>query len=102
MKKPARLLIEQASSSFPENSRPGSRRQKQPPFMQHFLKRLPDLHGQSLVSVPGVDLAGAVPAIKGGKSDKDRNVHSRNDWRRWPRRRGHYVNIPMRNGCEIC
>src|SRR5262249_56507430 len=41
-----------------------------------------------LVTLPDVDLAGAVLAIKPGNGDKDRNVHSRNDWRRWPRRRG--------------
>jgi hypothetical protein len=32
--------------SFPKSSRPDSHRQKQPVFMQHFLKRLPDPHGQ--------------------------------------------------------
>jgi hypothetical protein len=54
------------------------------------------------VTVPDIDLAGAVLAILRGKGDNDRNVHSGNDWRLWPRRRGHYVNIPMRNDCEIC
>jgi hypothetical protein len=43
-----------------------------------------------LVTMPDVDLTGAVPPIKRGKGDKDRNVHSRNDRRRWPRRRGYH------------
>jgi hypothetical protein len=33
-------------SSFPKNSGPDSRRQKQLDFRQHFLKRLPEPHGQ--------------------------------------------------------
>jgi hypothetical protein len=43
-----------------------------------------------LVTVPDVDLPGTVLAIKRGKGDKDRTVHSRNDRRRWPRRRRYY------------
>jgi hypothetical protein len=40
-------LIDRAGPfSFPKSSGHGSRRQKQPAFKQHFLKRLPDPHGQ--------------------------------------------------------
>jgi hypothetical protein len=40
------MQIEQARSSFAKSSGSGLRRQKQPFFMQCFLKRFPDPHGQ--------------------------------------------------------
>jgi hypothetical protein len=36
----------QGQWSFSKSSGPDSHRQKQPVFMQHLLKRFPDLHGQ--------------------------------------------------------
>jgi hypothetical protein len=43
---PARHHIEQAWLSFSKSSGRGSRRQKRPEFMQHFLNRFPDPQGQ--------------------------------------------------------
>jgi hypothetical protein len=64
-----------------------------------------DQTNHPLVTVPDVDLAGAVLAIKPGNGDKDRNVHSRNDWRRWPRRREHTtkpIYLCRDSGVENC
>lgn len=42
---PARRAV-WATCSLPESNDPGSRRRNRPFFMQHFLNRLPEPHGQ--------------------------------------------------------